>query len=133
MLDREELTKEITARTFFNEESPLAMCLRMGKIDFVREIMLHQTAKDKFNFTQGAQRKARRKPNRYIYNINLLNPFTGSGQPGLLHLLACRSDADDLWDLALQREDCNINDADTDGNTPIMKAVACGRHKLAER
>ena len=56
-----------------------------------------------------------------------------SGQPGLLHLLAERDDADELWEMALAREDCPINSRDSDGNTPLMKAVAAGRAKMVER
>ena len=56
-----------------------------------------------------------------------------SGQPGFLHLLAERDDADELWEMALAREDCPINAMDADGNTPLMKAVAAGRAKLVER
>ena len=56
-----------------------------------------------------------------------------SGQPGLLHLLAGRDDADELWAIALARDDCPINSRDADGDTPLMKAAAAGRAKMVER
>ena len=49
-------------------------------------------------------------------------------QPGLLHLLAERDDADELWEIALSRDDCPINSRDAEGNTALMKAVAAGRY-----
>ena len=64
----------------------------------------------------------------------IINPSTlcsDSGQqqqPGLLHLLAERDDADELWEIALSRADCPINSRDAEGNTALMKAVAAGRY-----
>ena len=49
-LDREELSREIAARPFADGQSPLATCLRLGRIDFVRDVLIHPTAKDKFSF-----------------------------------------------------------------------------------
>ena len=43
------------------------------------------------------------------------------GQPGLLHMLAERDDADELWEIALSREDCPINSRDAHGDTPLMR------------
>ena len=50
LLDREELSREMAARPFADGQPPLAACLRLGRIDFVRDVMLHPTAKDKFSF-----------------------------------------------------------------------------------
>ena len=50
---REELTKEIASRPLADGQSALAACLQLGRVDFVREALLHPTAKDKFSFGGG--------------------------------------------------------------------------------
>ena len=52
-VDRDELTEELARRHVTDGETPLAMCLRLGRMEFVRAVMLHPTAKDKFAFPRG--------------------------------------------------------------------------------
>ena len=55
LLDREELSAEVAARPFADGQSPLAACLRLGRLDFVRDVLLHPTAKDKFSFGESGE------------------------------------------------------------------------------
>ena len=59
LLDREELSREVAARPFADGQSPLATCLRLGRLDFVRDVLLHPTAKDKFSFGNDGEQTRR--------------------------------------------------------------------------
>ena len=48
-----------------------------------------------------------------------------------LHLVAERGNPD-LWKIAVQRPDCDLNARDSYGNTPLMRAVICKSDKLIE-
>ena len=74
-----------------------------------RDILLHPTAKDKFKLDQ-CKTPDGRSP---------------------LHLVAEQGNAA-LWNLAVDRPDCDLTSKDSEGNTPLMRAVISKRLKILE-
>ena len=81
----------------------------IGSAYMARDILLHPTAKNKFRLDQC---------------------HTPDGRSPL-HLVAEQGNAA-LWNLAVERSDCDLNARDSDGNTPLMRAVICKRLKILE-
>ena len=63
-------------------------------------------------------------------NFRLDSCHTADGRSPL-HLVAEQNNGA-LWDIAVQRKDCDLNATDADGNTPLMRAVICGSIKILE-
>ena len=65
-----------------------------------------------------------------ILNFRLDSCHTPDGRSPL-HLVAEQNNGS-LWDIAVQRKDCDLNATDAEGNTPLMRAVICGSVKILE-
>ena len=65
-----------------------------------------------------------------ILNFRLDSCHTADGRSPL-HLVAEQNNGS-LWDIAVQRQDCDLNAIDAEGNTPLMRAVICGSVKILE-
>lgn len=109
LLDREELTEEVANIPDNEGQTPMIYCITKGSPYMARDIFLHSTAKNKFRLDLSAD----------------------SGGRSALHLVAKQGNAP-LWNLAIERPDCDFNARDNDGNTPLMSAVVLNRVRILE-
>jgi ankyrin repeat protein len=106
-LDREELTSEVANLPDNDGRTPMVYCLTKGSPYMARDILEHPTAKNKFR-------------------LDLCHTADGRSP---LHLVAEQGNAL-LWQLAVERPDCDLTARDAQGNTPLMRAAISGRDKI---
>ena len=109
LLDREELTSHVANIPDAEGKTAMIYCLSKGSPYMARDILLHPTARDKFRLDS-------------CHSADGRSPLHFVAEQGL----------GSLWNLACQRPDCDLNARDADGNTPLMRAVICGRVKILE-
>lgn len=109
LLDREELTEEVANIPDNEGQTPMIYCITKGSPYMARDIFLHSTAKTKFRLDLSADSSGR----------------------SALHLVAKQGNAP-LWNLAIERPDCDFTARDNDGNTPLMSAVVLNRVRILE-
>ena len=130
ILDREELTSEVANIPDNEGKTPMIYCLTKGSPYMARDILVHPTAKDKFRYLFPTYLLESNSILTLILNFRLDSCHTPDGRSPL-HLVAEQNNGS-LWDIAVQRKDCDLNATDAEGNTPLMRAVICGSVKILE-
>lgn len=106
LINRADLDPDLFLRPTSNGMSGLSMCL-----NHINSTILLYTILE--------------NPNLVLTNTS----STTENEPSLLHVLAEKGELD-LWKLALHK--CDINAKDSDGNTPLMKVISCGRFQVLQ-